>query len=154
MGLHHNVPEQLLPDRAVREHRVRVWWTAYLLDRLIASKMGHPPSVLDDDVDVDLPSDIDIPEQYKRDFFDAAYLNAVIRLARISRQIIVSIYGRRTVHVTFSKRVQTALKDLRSWVEELPKHLQLGNDDEMRPLARPVKWLHLTFNQVSLYTTH
>lgn len=149
MGLHQNVPETLLPDRALREHRVRIWWTAYTLDRLLASKMGHPVSVQDDDIGVDMPSDDGLADQHQQDFSDATNLRARIRLAQLSRDIITSIYGRKTVHVAFSKRVQKALKDMRSWVEELPKHLQIGIEDTSRPLARSVKWLHLSFNQVS-----
>lgn len=147
MGLHLNVPETLLPERALREHRVRIWWTAYTLEYFLAAKMGHPVSVQDDDITVDMPSDTGL-EEHKKDFLDAEHLKANIRLARLSRETIISIYGRQIMHVTFSKRVQNALRNLRSWVEELPKHLQIGTEDTIETLSRSIRWLHLSFSQV------
>lgn len=148
MGLHRNIPESQLPDRAAREHRIRIWWTAYSLDRLWASKMGHPVSVQDDDVGVDLPSNAGLSDADLPDFLDDEYTNAFIRLARLSKQIISSIYSRKATNVAFSQRVQTTLKDLRGWVENLPKHLQIPPGAQL--LQRPTKWIHLSFNQVCL----
>lgn len=151
MGLHLDVPEALLPDRAAREHRIRIFWTAYALERLWASKMGHPVSVLDDDIGVDLPSNIGLSDAELPDFLDDEYVNAFIRLARLSKHIINSIYSRKTTNIAFSQRVQTALKDLRGWVEALPKHLQIPPGAQL--LRRPTKWLHLSFNQYVILAT-
>lgn len=153
MGLHQNVPESQITDRAKREHRVRIWWTAYTLERLWASKMGHPVSVQDGDIGVDLPSSAGLSEADAGDFLDAEYTNASIRLARLSQGIISSIYNRKPSQVAFSHRVQAALKDLRNWVEALPKHLQVAPTVGLQPLQRPQKWLHLSFNQFVIQTT-
>ncbi|KFH46976.1 putative transcriptional regulatory protein-like protein [Hapsidospora chrysogenum ATCC 11550] len=56
MGLHLNVPRHQLPSRELREHRNRVWWTAYILDRSWACMLRKPVSIQDEDIDVDLPS--------------------------------------------------------------------------------------------------
>jgi len=74
-------------------------------------------------------------------------------LAQLSRHIISSIYNRKSVHGAFSQRVQMALKDLRSWVESLPKHLQIPAGVVTQPLQRPQKWLHLSFNQYVILST-
>lgn len=153
MGLHQNVPESQVTDRATREHRVRIWWTSYTLERLWASKMGHPVSVQDGDIGVDLPSSNGLSEADASDFLDTEYNNASIRLARLSQSIISSIYNRKTSQVAFSHRVQAALKDLRNWVEALPKHLQITSMGGLQPLQRPQKWLHLSFNQFVIQTT-
>ncbi|KAF7624676.1 hypothetical protein AFLA_009917, partial [Aspergillus flavus NRRL3357] len=42
MGLHLNIPESQLSNACEREHRNRVWWTAYTLDRMWAAKLGYP----------------------------------------------------------------------------------------------------------------
>lgn len=138
-----------MPDRAAREHCVRLWWTTYCMDRLWASKMGHPASIQDDDIFVDLPSDTDLPESDASDFFDVGYAIASIQLAKLSAEVITSTYSRKTKQISFSQRVQRSLKELRTWVADLPKHLQIDSKDTARPLARSVKWLHLSFNQVS-----
>lgn len=149
LGLHQSVPESQLPDRAVREHRIRVWWTCYTLERLWAGKIGHPVSIQDDEIGVEYPSSHGLTDLELGDFLDEQYVNASIRLARLSRNIVHSIYNRKPTQVGFSQRVQGALKELRAWVESLPKHLQLPPSLALQPLHRPQKWLHLTFNQVS-----
>lgn len=205
MGLHQDIPEEYFPDKASREHCVRIWWTAYILDRLWTSKskqamlgcclplfshlntihyltehpreylvhetklrkfpvidhpkssdsvlimqtiVNHPVSVQDEDIAVRLPSNDSISSSDSSDFLDADHINASIKLARISRDIIASIYNRRAANITFSRRVQKALGDLRGWVSALPKHLQIETGETARPLLRHVKWLHLSFNQV------
>ncbi|KAK5101418.1 hypothetical protein LTS08_005025 [Lithohypha guttulata] len=153
LGLHQKIPEFQLTDRAAREHRVRVWWTCYTLERLWAGKIGHPVSIQDDEIGADLPSNAGLSEDDLSDFPDEEYANASIRLARLSRNIIHSIYNRRPTQVAFSQRVQAALKELRAWVEGLPKHLQLPASLGLQPLQRPQKWLHLTFNQYVIQTT-
>ena len=152
MGLHVNISEVEI-DRVDQEHRTRVFWTGYTLERLTASKMGHPVSVQDDDIGVDLPSNRGLTEAELSDFLDEEYANASIRLARLSRQIVGSIYNRKPVQGAFSSRVQTCLKDLRRWVESLPKHLQIPAGGVAHPLQRPQKWLHLSFNQYAIQTT-
>ncbi|KMU89092.1 hypothetical protein CIHG_07025 [Coccidioides immitis H538.4] len=51
MGLHLNVPQNQLPSRELQEHRNRVWWTAYILDRSWACMLGKPVSIQDEDID-------------------------------------------------------------------------------------------------------
>ncbi|KAF5538965.1 positive activator of transcription [Fusarium phyllophilum] len=134
MGLHLNVPESQLRDTGAREHRNRVWWTAYSFDRMWASRLGHPVAIQDDDIEVDLPTDpvLDTPSD---DFADSSYFIAGLRLARLA-----------------AKRVQEALRDLRAFVEELPPHLHIEPTDAPEPSPKPLS-LHLYFNQVAITAT-
>lgn len=113
--------------------------------------MGHPVSIQDDDIGVDLPSNDGLSENELSDFLDDEYMNAFVRLSRLSKHIISSIYSRKATNIAFSQRVQTALKDLRGWVEGLPKHLQIPPGAQL--LKRPTKWLHLSFNQYVILAT-
>jgi proline utilization trans-activator len=151
MGMHLNIPESLLNDRAAREHRVRIWWTAYVFDRTWASKLGHPVSVHDDDIDVDLPRSDGLVGH--EDFGDHEYILRNIELARLTGRIIPSIYGRRRQQKPFSLRVQQALSDLTSWVESLPNHLQLHRSEDGTSSPSNVIYLHLTFNQCVIMAT-
>lgn len=144
MGLHLNVPESQLRDAAAREHRNRVWWTAYSFDRMWASRLGHPVAIQDSDIEVDFPSNT--PSD---DFADSAYFIASIRLARLAGRVINSIYTRRPQQKTLSQRVQEALRDLRTFVEELPPHLHIEPTDGPEPSPKPLS-LHLYFNQVRI----
>ncbi|KAJ3528095.1 hypothetical protein NM208_g10371 [Fusarium decemcellulare] len=141
MGLHLNVPESQLRDAGAREHRNRVWWTAYSFDRMWASRLSHPVAIQDDDIEVDLPSDpvLDTPSD---DFADSAYFIASISLAKLSARIINSIYTRKPQQKTLSQRVQEALRDLRAFVEGLPAHLHLEATDGPEPSPKPLS-LHL-----------
>jgi hypothetical protein len=148
MGMHLNIPEYQYRDREAREHRTRLWWSAYVLDRTCVAKLGHPTSIHDDDIQVDLPSSEGLSEKGKADFEDTDYLLKNIELARLSTQVISSIYSRRKHRTPFSQRVQLCLKDLTKWVESLPSHLQLEGKTGVQS-APHITYLHLTFNQVS-----
>lgn len=147
MGLNVNVPESQLQNRETREHRNRIWWTSYIFDRMWASSLGEPASIQDDDVEVDFPSDGGLNQVQLKDFGGTRYVIACIELARLARRIITSIYGRK-VQTPFSQRVLQTLRDLRSWVGDLPTDLQLVSDDSSRKASQSIISLHVSFNQV------
>lgn len=53
-GLHTNTQADLLGDDYVRRGR-QIWWTVYSLDRRIATAMGVPHSLLEEDITAPLP---------------------------------------------------------------------------------------------------
>jgi proline utilization trans-activator len=146
MGMHLNIPEPLLRDRAAREHRIRIWWTAYMFDRTWSSKLGHPVSVHDDDFDVDSPSKDGLADD--EDFGDHEYVLRNIELARLTGRIVPLLYGRRRQTKPFSHRVQQALTELTKWVENLSSHLQLHRGEDATITPSNIIYMHLTFNQV------
>ncbi|KAL1605677.1 hypothetical protein SLS59_003480 [Nothophoma quercina] len=125
MGLNLNVPNSLYSNCLAREHRKRLWWTAFVLDRTCCSKLGHPASISDEDIIVDLPSSDGLEEA--PDFEDVDYILKSIELAGLSQQTRQQLYSRRKHHVPFSQRVQTTLKKITKWMETLPPQLQLEN---------------------------
>ncbi|KAJ8117867.1 hypothetical protein OPT61_g1032 [Boeremia exigua] len=144
MGLNMNVPDGLYSNRLAREHRKRLWWTAYVLDRTCCSKLGHPASIADEDIMVDLPSNDDLRDS--TDFEDVDYTLRSIELAGLSQQTRQQLYSRRKHHVSFSQRVQTTLKNITKWMETLPPHLQLDNGKRSTQ-PNSIVYLHLRFNQ-------
>ncbi|KAK2054377.1 fungal-specific transcription factor domain-containing protein [Colletotrichum caudatum] len=152
MGLHLNVPESQLRDAAAREHRVRVWWTAYIFDRMWAAKLSHPVAVQDVDVEVDLPSNPTVDESVADDFADASYFVANVKLASLWGRVIPSIYRRRHQQTSLSHRVQEALKELRGWSDGLPQELHLDHKPTSERVPKPIP-LHLNFNQCAVCTT-
>ncbi|KAK1958843.1 fungal-specific transcription factor domain-containing protein [Colletotrichum sublineola] len=152
MGLHLNVPESQLRDAAAREHRVRVWWTAYIFDRMWAAKLSHPVAVQDLDIEVDLPSNPTVDESVADDFADASYFVASVKLASLLGRVIPSIYRRRNQQTSLSHRVQEALNELRGWSEGLPPELHLDHKPTSDRIPKPIS-LHLNFNQCAVCTT-
>ncbi|KAK3990400.1 fungal-specific transcription factor domain-containing protein [Cladorrhinum sp. PSN332] len=153
MGLHLNMPSTHLDDAAIREHRNRLWWTAYMLDRLHATKLGCPPGIQDEHVQVDFPSTA--ASVSSDDFADPCLQAAYAKLATISMNVVQSIYNGqprdRTPAILFQK-VQQRLKELNGWVQDLPSHLRL--DAELRPWTNyDVLSMHLTLNQTIILAT-
>ncbi|KAJ4132518.1 hypothetical protein NW754_015335 [Fusarium falciforme] len=136
MGLHLNVPESQL---------------RMLLPGNTGIECGGPLAIQDNDIEVDFPSD-PVLETPSDDFADSAYFIASIRLARLAWRVINSIYTRRPQQKTLSQRVQEALRDLRTFVEELPPHLHIESTDGPEPSPKPLS-LHLYFNQVAITST-
>ncbi|KAL4964653.1 transcription factor domain-containing protein [Aspergillus stella-maris] len=152
IGLNHNIPESQVIDPVERQHRVRIWWTIYIFDRMWASKMGLPSQILDDDIHLDMPAAIEPKAEYEEQFTDAEFIRANINLARIVGETTAKVYSRRRYNETFLQRVQKLLRCLKEWVDTLPRHLRLNVDDpEMN--AKHVTSIHLAFNQCVVLTT-
>ncbi|RAQ50170.1 fungal specific transcription factor [Aspergillus flavus] len=152
IGLNHNIPESQLIDPVERQHRIRIWWTIYIFDRMWGSKMGHPSQIPDDDIHLDMPSNISPATLHEEQFTDTEYLTANVKLARIVGETIAKLYSRRKYSETFLQRVQKLLKALKNWVETLPEHLRL-NDDDPGTYMKHISSLHLSFNQCVILTT-
>lgn len=148
MGLHLNVPQTVLPDSTLREHRRRLWWTAYTFDRMWSAKLGFPPAISDEDIAVEAPSNLRESAQ-QEDLPDCSYLVAMIGLARLSSRIMSSIYGTASQRTSLSQRVQSALNELRTWKDELPQPLA-SRDTDIGAMDPRTCSLHLMFNQVTI----
>lgn len=145
-----NVPDHQYASQTAREHRVRLWWTAYILDRTCTSKIGLPVSVDDGDIQVNLPSIGGAGSLESDDFGDVDYELCSISLSKITARLTEQIYGRRHYQTAFSQRVQTTLKALNKWMEELPPQLHLHIDSSLSPPPMHILYLHLRFNQVAV----
>lgn len=149
LGLHHNLPEGYMISPVEREHRIRVWWSVYIIDRVTSSKLGHPVTVRDSDIDVDLPSMNNLTPSEREEFSDPSHLVAHLKLARITGDIIGDLYGRAGQDRAFVQSVHKILRSLRSWAETLPESVQISSHKPHKYSTRNVASLHLCFNQVS-----
>lgn len=149
MGLHLKVPPTILPDLAAREHRNRVWWTAYTFDRMWSAKLGFPPAISDNEMKVELPSN---PHEQidTADFPDRSYFVARITLAKLTSRTMNLIYGYDSQAKSLSERVQSAFRDLRAWMDELPESLKVDSSIPSKSDPRACS-LQLLFNQVVFY---
>ncbi|KXG51070.1 Major facilitator superfamily domain, general substrate transporter [Penicillium griseofulvum] len=152
IGLNHNILESQLIDPVERQHRIQIWWTIYIFDRMWGSKMGLPMQILDEDIHVDMPSTISPEWRHGEELSDSEYMTANIKLARIVGETITKLYSRRKYQETFLQRVQKLLKSLKHWVETLPESLRLNMED-LESSKKPVVSLHMAFNQCVILTT-
>ncbi|KAJ6036337.1 fungal-specific transcription factor domain-containing protein [Penicillium herquei] len=142
LGFNYNVPRGHNLSLIEREHRVRIWWSIYILDRFWASKSGFPAQIHDDDIHVDLPSRLSCAG-YEDHFSDMTYQIAAIELARITGHVTKEIYTCKNSSESLLQREQKLLVQLRHWVNSLPEDLQLSSD---RPHSKHTVLLHLQFN--------
>jgi len=149
IGLHQKFKDGTR-DAASREHRKRVFWCVYNVDRMIASKSGYPASIQSDEIEVDFPNDEGLTDVELGDLGNADYHNASIRLGRLVGRTNYYVYSRVHFGLSFFKRVQSVFSDLSSWLYTLPKALELPAESAAHAPQHIVA-LHLAFNQVSLY---
>ncbi|KAM7184250.1 fungal-specific transcription factor [Naviculisporaceae sp. PSN 640] len=112
-------------DEAVREHRRRVWWSIYSLDRILSAKSGNPITIQDEDIGVALPSKLPGEAEY----CPAVVLRHYTQLSRILGDIHKSIYssGRPSPEPRSGRRlmasVQCTIRALLEWKQKLPDEL-------------------------------
>lgn len=153
LGLHIDISESQLRDQALREHRCRLFWTAYRLDRAWCSKVGWPPAIPDETVELGLPSDEAVPADAKDDFEDAQFIIFAIKLAKMHNDAVNTLYVRKRQPTSFSERVQVAVRAMRDWADALPKHLRVGSAESSPAVEAHVLYQHLAYNQAVIVTT-
>lgn len=150
MGMHLNVPDSVPLDPVAREHRHRVWWTAYIYDRMWSTILGYPHAISDEAIKVDLPADMN-DSSNSGNFSERAHFVARISLSRLSAHVVRSIYGPAVQETPLSSRVQSVFTDLRKWLEGLPAFLKV-DPGRMVPVDPRASSLQMMFNQVCIQT--
>ncbi|KAH9451699.1 hypothetical protein Pst134EA_025643 [Puccinia striiformis f. sp. tritici] len=59
LGLHRKTPKAQQISPSTEEAKRRIWWSVYALERTIAFQLGRPIAIQDDEIDNELPLDID-----------------------------------------------------------------------------------------------
>ncbi|KAK3938192.1 fungal-specific transcription factor [Diplogelasinospora grovesii] len=127
LGLHQEVSsdQSAVPglDEAAREHRRRVWWSIYSLDRILTVKSGNPTTIHDEDIGVALPSRLPGEPEY----CPAVVLRHYTQLSRILGDITKSIYRKATTPRSGRRlvaAVQNIVLALSNWNRDLPDELR------------------------------
>ncbi|KAI9374856.1 fungal-specific transcription factor domain-containing protein [Aspergillus egyptiacus] len=150
LGMHRSTPTHTTLSPVERESRRRTWWVLYFFDRFSASKLGHPITVKDKDIDVEMPSMDGLTAEEQEEFLDPQNLIINIRLARIIGNILTQIYGiPKATHGGYILQVHGILKQLREWHDGLPANMRLRDRDTPRPISS----LQLAYNQCIIQTT-
>ncbi|EPE07154.1 zinc c6 transcription factor [Ophiostoma piceae UAMH 11346] len=118
-------------DVVEAEHRKRVWWTSYCMDRMVSNEFGFPPTQNPADLDIALPSNSVLVSAASAEFFNADILTAHIHLCRI-RTAIVEVVSRKTVSATMVPATidifVNCMESLHRWNKELPDHMSFQFD--------------------------
>ncbi|EXJ96272.1 hypothetical protein A1O1_01398 [Capronia coronata CBS 617.96] len=133
LGLHQEVDDPGM-DMGEREHRRRVWWSVYSMDRILSVKSGNPVSIHDEDIDVNMPSPI---PGVDRDPSPPRVLAHYTQLSRILGRIGEGIYRKKSKSGTsLLTSVQNIMNDLSKWLKHVPPELGIDLTALHRPLSR------------------
>lgn len=96
LGMHVDADKSVM-DECELEHRRRLWWSIYHIDRCIAAKAGLPVCLTDAVYTSELPRDFTRKATSTSDyglFPQAMYLKAFVDVSRITNSIIADLYYR------------------------------------------------------------
>ncbi|KIW15996.1 hypothetical protein PV08_06047 [Exophiala spinifera] len=164
LGLHRNVPNRFNPIEL--EERKRIFWLVRKMDSYVGAVLGLPQMLSDDDIDQELPSEVDdeyITSDGLRPMPANAFplmkaSNAHTRLTNILRKVVSYIYpvkgvsgsGNADSRYTIShKRIRELERDLQSWMDQLPAELR-PSDHSGRDLARVQQLLRMSYAHVQM----
>lgn len=108
------------------EERKRVFWIAYSLDKDLSLQMGQPSAQDDDDMDVELPSEIDSSLFSPGELINLNFFKLRARLAMIQGQIYKRLYSVKATKQAVAERVVAATEleaMLQSWRASIPPEL-------------------------------
>ncbi|KAL3496153.1 fungal-specific transcription factor domain-containing protein [Aspergillus germanicus] len=122
------------------EHRKRIWWTTYCIDRMTSTEMGLPPALQVHRVEQTYPDDTSLVAPADRaEFYDAETHTTQVQLAFIHADIcenIKSIRKRDTVDVDVGDLTRPILQRLEEVRAGLPVHMSFDVEDGMPPAMK------------------
>lgn len=143
LGVHRRASNAGLTELE-KEERSKLWWTAFLMDSLWASRLGLPPHFNLDDMDIDFPD-----EHLKHDQFDPKYLIANTQLALCVGSVMKEVYGI-SGSSSFIKNTISSLERLEAFFDNLNPELKVI--PERITTNRSTENLHLRYNQMIIVT--
>jgi hypothetical protein len=144
MGLHRREPEAMNPIE--RESRKRIFWTIRTMETYIVAILGLPRTIGDDDIDQEMPLEIDDQYITKEGILPmpdgqvsmVTGFNAHTKLVQILGKVITKVYPtkcmqkevaqRPRAYVVIDAKVREVEGDLQLWATNLPMHLRPGAD--------------------------
>ncbi|KAF1931645.1 uncharacterized protein M421DRAFT_98754 [Didymella exigua CBS 183.55] len=120
LGLHQEAAGTGL-DETTLEHRRRVWWSIYSLDRIVSVKSGNPLTIQDEDIGISMPSKLPSEPEY----CPAVVLRHYTELSRILGEILSRIYRKTPKSGSrLMASVRNIMMSLNKWHRELPDGLR------------------------------
>lgn len=120
LGLHQEVTGTDL-DKCALEHRRRVWWSIYSLDRIVSVKSGNPLTIQDEDIGIAMPSQLPNEPEY----CPAVVLRHYTELSRILGEVLSHVYRKTPKSGSrLMGSVRNIMMSLNRWHRELPDDLR------------------------------
>lgn len=125
------------PMSAEVEHRKRIWWTTYCIDRMTSTEMGLPPAFQVHQVEQTYPDDSILSLEDAKEFYDAETLTTQVQLAFIHADICENMRSIRKDNTTnvgdLTRSILQRLEEVRA---RLPPHMSFNVDNGMPPAMK------------------
>ncbi|KAJ5651728.1 hypothetical protein N7507_009154 [Penicillium longicatenatum] len=161
-----NLPENeqsCLPSECA--HRVRLWWTVYMLDRYLFPLVILVPSIFSD-IDRRLSSGLGLAAgaderqlkaglpRHAVGFQSPVAITINVRIARITDEIMSSLYGSASItQLELVKKIQTILQELYKIGQSFPPSLALDFNRPLEKVTRTGSSLFLMLFQAIILCT-
>lgn len=140
LGLHQEASDPQI-DSESAEHRRRVWWSTYSMERLLCITSGHPIAIQDEDIQLFPPSPMPGEEGHR-----ASVLASYTELSSIHGIIGAKVYRKKqTSGSDLSSCIQQIMQRLNDWFERLPETVQLNFSTLDREPHRELVSTHLYY---------
>ncbi|KAL4778826.1 fungal-specific transcription factor domain-containing protein [Aspergillus varians] len=119
------------------EHRKRVWWTTYCIDRMTSTELGLPPAFQVHQVEQSYPDDSMLLPADREEFHDAETLTTQVELAFIHGDICENLRSIRKDNTTnvgdLTRPILHRLEEVRA---RLPQHMSFDVENGMPPAMK------------------
>ncbi|QLG72282.1 hypothetical protein HG535_0C06370 [Zygotorulaspora mrakii] len=141
--------------RTTNPDQNRVFWLCFVYDRIVAIRFGYPLTINESDVDIPLfpvpPPERNSPPGSISMSLEKYHFISQVQLARITTDIVRKIYTRNTA--SFIANCHLVLTQLKNWLDNLPKYLDLNLSNLKMAQSRSTINLHINYNYSIMITT-
>lgn len=143
LGLHQEISDQATSE-SEREHRRRVWWSTYSLERLLCVTSGHPISIQDEDIHIHLPTPtVDDAGALAR---APMILRHFAELSQILGRIGSNIYRmKQKSSSNLWSSIRSIINELSEWFRGLPQEFRLDPSQLEQNLSREMVSIYLYY---------
>ncbi|KAF4468758.1 transcriptional regulatory [Fusarium albosuccineum] len=122
-------------------HKVRVWWTAYMLDRRLSAGLGLPTGTDERQMRSEFP-------RSSAGFQNPLPMMINIQIAQVTGKIMTSFYGNTAITRTdLVNRIQDTLQNLHEIGRSIPSALSIDFSDSSSTIARTSASLYIMLFQ-------
>ncbi|KAL1859188.1 hypothetical protein Plec18170_002303 [Paecilomyces lecythidis] len=119
------------------EHRKRVWWTTYCIDRMTSTEMGLPPALQVHQIEQSYPDDSMLLPADRGEFYDAETHTTQVQLALIHADICENMKSIRKDNTTsVGDLTRPILQRLETVRAGLPPHMSFDVENGMPPAMK------------------
>lgn len=136
-----------------REHRKRVWWTSFCIDRVTSAELGLQPFYTGITQGLEYPTSSTLSTEESEEFFDPELLTAHVNLCEIKTDVVTTVSQLKNKDVDQPYEILgQCLERLNTWRKSLPPAFfsRFGSTEHMTtsPESRLLSSISLRYHQV------